>query len=98
MSPKLLYLGLRAIGRASRTDAEPGRARPALGLMPDPIAPPLRHAPKIQLMLRTREGRGWELSLSEGMERFIGHYPRVAGLGSGGPLLCYEPVGHRRDG
>ena len=47
----------------------------------------------IQLMLKTPDGRRWALTLSQGMERFIGHYPRVAGLGSGGPLLRYERVG-----
>jgi hypothetical protein len=44
----------------------------------------------IQLMLKTPDGSRWELTLSQGMERFIGHYPRVPGLGSGGPLLRYE--------
>lgn len=41
-------------------------------------------------MLKTPDGRRWALTVSQGMERFIGHYPRVAGLGSGGPLLRYE--------
>ncbi|HYE28356.1 MAG TPA: hypothetical protein VEA61_09005 [Allosphingosinicella sp.] len=43
-------------------------------------------------MLRTPEGGQWRLTLSRGMERFIGHYPRVAGLGSGGPLLRYKSL------
>lgn len=58
------------------------------------------HAPRpsaanstVQLMLKTPDGRRWALALSQGMERFIGHYPRVAGLGSGGPLLRYERIG-----
>ena len=57
-------------------------------------APPNpRRGSKIQLMLRTPDGGRWGLTLSRGMERFIGHYPRVAGLGSGGPLLRYTKVG-----
>ena len=51
---------------------------------------PSRPGSKVQLLLRTADGGAWELSLSRGMERFIGHYPRVPGLGSGGPLLCYK--------
>lgn len=51
---------------------------------------PPRKASKIQLMLRTPEGDRWGLTLSQGMERFIGHYPRVPGLGCGGPLLRYQ--------
>ncbi|HEX8572834.1 MAG TPA: hypothetical protein VF759_08790 [Allosphingosinicella sp.] len=58
---------------------------------------PPGQASKIRLQLRTPDGRGWGLTLSNGMERFIGHYPRVAGLGSGGPLLRYESIeGARR--
>jgi hypothetical protein len=49
------------------------------------------HAPsRVQLRLKTPEGAGWSLTVSRGMERFIGHYPRVPGLGSGGPLLRYS--------
>lgn len=50
---------------------------------------------QVQLMLRFPDGARWSLTVSKGMERFIGHYPRIAGLGSGGPLLRYERV--RRD-
>jgi hypothetical protein len=53
---------------------------------------------KVQLLLRTPDGAGWDLTLSCGMERFIGHYPRVAGLRSGGPLLQYEPHQTARSG
>jgi hypothetical protein len=44
-------------------------------------------------MLRKPDGGRWGLTVSVGMERFIGHYSRVPGLGSGGPLLEYQPVG-----
>lgn len=53
---------------------------------------PLRSPAKIQLMLRTPDGGRWGVTLSDGMERFIGHYPRVPGLGSDSPLLEYRPV------
>ena len=52
--------------------------------------PPPCEAPKIQLLLKSPGGCRWSLTVSQGMERFIGHYPRVPGLGSGGPLLRYE--------
>ncbi|HEX8263755.1 MAG TPA: hypothetical protein VF547_12870 [Allosphingosinicella sp.] len=57
-----------------------------------------RPGSKVQLLLRTPDGGGWGLTLSHGMEQFIGHYPRVAGLGSGGPLLRYEPLSPARSG
>ena len=58
---------------------------------------PSRQAQNVQLMLRTPDGARWDLTLSQEMERFIGHYPRVPGLGSGGPLLCYEPLRRTRN-
>jgi hypothetical protein len=53
---------------------------------------------RIRLVLRTSDGGQWAVSLSVGMERFIGHYPRMPGLGSGGALLEYQPVGCARNG
>jgi len=53
-------------------------------------AHPTAASSRLQLMLKTPDGRRWALTVSQGMERFIGHYPRIAGLGSGGPLLRYE--------
>lgn len=52
----------------------------------------LRPGSKVQLLLRTPDGVDWGVTVSSGIERFIGHYPRVAGVGSGGPLLRYEPL------
>jgi hypothetical protein len=46
----------------------------------------------IQLRLRTPDG-DWGVTLSPGMERFIGPYPRVPGLSSGSAFLDYQPVG-----
>lgn len=54
---------------------------------------PARQSPKLRLSLRTPDGAGWDLVVSAGMERFIGHYSQVPGLRSGGPLLEYQPVG-----
>lgn len=55
--------------------------------------PPLRRSPKIRLKLRTPEGEAWDLILSAGMERFIGHYSQVPGLASHSRLLDYQAVG-----
>ncbi len=60
--------------------------------------PSSRQLPKIRLNLRTCQGAAWDLDVSAGMERFIGHYSRVPGLGSAGPLLEYQPVGCARSG
>ncbi|MFL6843711.1 MAG: hypothetical protein ACJ8ER_02385 [Allosphingosinicella sp.] len=51
---------------------------------------PVHALTRVQLRLKTPDGAGWSLTVSRGMERFIGHYPRVPGLGSGGPLLRYS--------
>jgi hypothetical protein len=53
-----------------------------------PVSPEA-HA-KIQLMLRTPDGGRWDVLLSDGMERFIGRYSRVPGLGSDSRLLEYR--------
>lgn len=45
---------------------------------------------RIELVLRLEDGSPWKLTLSAGMERFIGHYPRVDGLDAGGPLLRFR--------
>lgn len=57
-----------------------------------------RSPSRIELVLRTPEGNPWSLILPAGMERFVGHYSRVAGLRSGGPLLEYKPVGFAPNG
>ena len=45
---------------------------------------------RLELVLRLADGGGpWRLTLSAGMERFIGYYPRVDGLDAGGPLLRF---------
>lgn len=95
MWSKFLYLELRAIGRRGTLSRELVFRCRTLGGMAFPkraVRPQARQATQIRLMLRTPDGSGWGLILSKGMEHFIGHYPRVAGLGSGGPLLRYELV------
>lgn len=91
MWPKLLYLELSAIDRAARRAEEPGRRGGGWMDMSSAMRTGLpRPGSKVQLLLRAQDGTCWGLTLSCGMERFIGHYPRVAGLGSGGPLLRYR--------
>jgi hypothetical protein len=45
---------------------------------------------RLELVLRLADGSPWRLTLSAGMERFIGYYPRVDGLDAGGPLLRFR--------
>jgi hypothetical protein len=47
-------------------------------------------APRSQLLLRLPDGSPWRLSFSPGMERFIGHYPRLPGIETDGPVLAFE--------
>jgi hypothetical protein len=58
-------------------------------------SPPFRFGdgPLLELMLRDRDGAPWVLSLSAGMERFVGAYPRLDGFGGEGPLLVFRPAG-----
>jgi hypothetical protein len=49
---------------------------------------PRADAPRLELVLLA-DGSPWRLTLSAGMERFIGYYPRVDGLDAGGPLLRF---------
>lgn len=47
---------------------------------------------RVELMLRLEDGSPWRLTVSAGMEPFIGYYPRVDGLNPGGPLLRFRTV------
>jgi hypothetical protein len=47
-------------------------------------------ANRVELVLHLEDGSPWRLTVSAGMERFIGHYPRVEGLDAGGPLLRFQ--------
>ena len=48
---------------------------------------------RLELVLRLEDGSPWRLSVSAGIERFIGYYPRVDGLDAGGPLLSFRAAG-----
>ena len=53
-------------------------------------------APRVELLLWQPDGLPWSVSFSAGIERFIGAYPRLDGIDSGGPLLEYRaavPIG-----
>ena len=45
---------------------------------------------RVELVLRLADGSPWRLTVSQGMERFIGYYPRIDGIDAGGPLLRFE--------
>jgi hypothetical protein len=55
----------------------------------DPRFRPRSTSPCLELLLRLEDGSPWRLTVSAGMERFIGHYPLVDGLDCGGPLLRF---------
>lgn len=48
---------------------------------------------RVELRISLPDGSPWSVAFSPGIERFIGHYPRVEGIDSGGPLLAF----HRAD-
>jgi hypothetical protein len=45
---------------------------------------------RMELVLTRHDGSPWTLTMSAGMERFIGHYPRLTRLVIDGPLLAYR--------
>jgi hypothetical protein len=49
-------------------------------------------APRVELLLWRPDGDPWIVSFSPGIERFIGHYPRLGGIMSDGPLLEFQTV------
>lgn len=54
---------------------------------------PLADAPCVELVLEGADGAPWVLRMSPGAERFIGYYPRLGGISSGGPLLAFRMGG-----
>lgn len=101
MSLKLLYLELSAFDFRI-CGPEPAYVLNGLERMFSSMRaqrpPRPRQASKIQLMLRTPDGGRWGLTVSAGMDRFIGLYSQVPGLGSDSPLLKYQPVDRARRG
>lgn len=59
---------------------------------PDIRFRPCPKAPALELVLHLEDGSPWRLSVSAGMERFIGYYPRVDGIDPGAPLLRFQAV------
>jgi hypothetical protein len=51
-------------------------------------------APRTQVVLRLPDGSPWRLTMSAGCERFVGYYPRIAGIEADGSVLSYRLVGH----
>ena len=49
-------------------------------------------AQRLELVLYRSDGSPWVLSVSPGIERFIGYYPRVDNLVTRTPLLEYRTV------
>jgi hypothetical protein len=53
---------------------------------------PRSTAPCVELRLRLPDGSPWRLTVSPGIERFIGHYPLVDGLDPGDALLRFRAI------
>ena len=49
-------------------------------------------AARVELRLTLADGSPWVLSVSAGIERFIGYYPRLEGIVADGALLEYRPT------
>ena len=48
--------------------------------------------PRVELVLHLADGTPWTLTITPGIERFIGYYPRLDGIHCGAPLLEYHRV------
>jgi hypothetical protein len=48
--------------------------------------------PRVALSLACADGTRWTVTMSAGVERFIGAYPRICGMIAAGPLLEFEPA------
>jgi hypothetical protein len=49
-------------------------------------------AARIELALLRPDGEPWSLTVSPGIERFIGFYPRLEGFACAGPVLVYRSL------
>jgi hypothetical protein len=47
-------------------------------------------APRVDLVLRLEDGEPWVVSFSPGIERFVGHYPRLDAIAPEGTLLTFS--------
>lgn len=49
---------------------------------------------RVELNLRLEDGEPWTVSFSPGIERFIGHYPRLDAIAPEGTLLAFTRIPH----
>lgn len=45
---------------------------------------------RVELLLRLEDGSPWRLTVSAGVERFVGRFPLIEGLRADGPLLRFR--------
>jgi hypothetical protein len=48
--------------------------------------------PRVELRLAAADGTHWTVTMSAGMERFVGAYPRLGAMVAAGPLLHFRPA------
>jgi hypothetical protein len=51
---------------------------------------------RLELVLRLADGGPWRLTVSPGVERFIGAYPRLPDFDVGAPLIAFRTVAAAR--
>ncbi|HEY5724270.1 MAG TPA: hypothetical protein VIT45_18315 [Allosphingosinicella sp.] len=49
-------------------------------------------ATRLELALTRPDGEPWSLTVSPGIERYIGFYPRIEGFACAGPVLVYRSL------
>ncbi|HEX8572836.1 MAG TPA: hypothetical protein VF759_08800 [Allosphingosinicella sp.] len=54
---------------------------------------PRPETPRLELVLSLADGSPWRLTVSPGIEAFIGNYPRLEGIDCGEPLLRFRVAG-----
>lgn len=65
----------------------------AVAFLREALAAPSANAAnlaRVDLVLRLPEGEPWVVSFSPGIERFIGHYPRLEAIAPEGTLLTFS--------
>ena len=70
-----------------------GTMKRAAAFFREALSPPMRDwadVARVDLVLRLPEGEAWTVSFSPGIERFIGHYPRLDGIAPEGTLLSFS--------
>ena len=49
-------------------------------------------AARVELALTRPDGEPWSLTVSPGVEKYIGYYPRLEGFACAGPVLVYRSL------